>query len=270
MPKVYIIIFLVLSSFWMDLQFIIHSNKFTLKFLDVGQGDAILIRTPSNCTVLIDGGPGNNLTDDLYKSLPVLENKIDLLVLSHPHADHLDGLIKILNRYKVESVFTTGIAYPSSSYQEFNRLLAISEAEVYYPVAGDFYALCGLEIEIKYPLESLIGSEINNLNNSSIVLRIKLGDTWVYLTGDAEQEVEAEIIESGQILRSDIMKAGHHGSRTSNSLEILKEVNPRELVIQSATDNQFSHPHPETLEKARSLGVKVKRNDIRGTITYYF
>jgi competence protein ComEC len=269
MKKTYLLIFLCLLSFWMDYPFLKHLGSYSLEFLDVGQGDSVLIRTPTNCTILVDGGPGNNLTDNLYKSLPVLENKIDLLVLTHPHADHIDGLINALNRYQVENVFTTGISYSSSTYSEFNRLLSEANANVIYPLTGEAYYLCGLEIEIKYPIEPLIGEEIENLNNASIVMRIKIRDTWVYLNGDAEVEVEEEILDSNQEIQADILKAGHHGSRTSNSFEFLQKVSPKELVIQSEEGNSYLHPHPETLKKANDLGIKIKRNDIRGTITYY-
>jgi len=270
MKKTYLIILLCLASLWMDWPFLTHLNQYTLQFLDIGQGDAILIRTPTNCTIIIDGGPGNKLTDNLYKSLPVLENTIDLLVLTHPHADHMDGLINILKRYKVKNIFTTGVLYHSSAYTEFNRLLSHSNAQVVHPLAREKYLMCGLEIEIKYPLESMINQEIENINNASIVMRIKIKNTWVYLNGDAEIEVEKKILESQQVIKSDIMKAGHHGSSTSNSLKLLETVEPQDLVIQSGVDNSYLHPHPETLQKAKNLGIKVKRNDIRGTITYYF
>jgi len=270
MSKTYILILLCLASLWMDYPFLPHLNQYKLQFLDVGQGDSILIRTPTNCTMLVDGGPGNKLTDSLYKSLPSLENTIDLLVLTHPHADHLDGLINILNRYEVKNIFTSGVTYHSSIYTEFNKILSQESAHIFYPLAEEEYTLCGLQIQIKYPLESLIGQEIENINNASLVMRVRIKDSWVYLNGDAEIEVENEILDSQQKIHSDIMKAGHHGSRTSNSWDILKAISPNELVIQSGLDNSYLHPHPETLRKADELGIKVRRNDIRGTISYYF
>jgi len=270
MPKTYLIIILCTTSFWLNWPFINHLNHYALHFLDIGQGDAILIRSPTNCTIFIDGGPDNKLTDDLSKTLPVLENQIDLLVLTHPHADHMNGLISLLNRYEVKSVFITGISYSNPTYTEFNHLINQKGTQIYYVQAPQKYELCGIQFEIIYPINSEIGQSIENINNSSIVMRVKIKDNWVYLNGDAELEEEHEILEAGFKLDSDIMKAGHHGSRTSNSLEMLKAVSPKELVIQSGVGNSYLHPHPETLQKAKELGIKVKRNDIRGTISYYF
>lgn len=256
------------SSVLLNLNFIVHANQFTLKFIDIGQGDAVLVRTPTNCTMFIDGGSLNNLTDQIHKHLPPTEQKIDLMVLTHPHLDHMGGLIQLLNRYQVENLFTTGVTYPSSFYNEFNRRIA--DTNVVYPRMGEQYNLCGVIIDVIYPDKSLIGKEIDNVNNASIVLQLTIDNSKIYLSGDAEEEVEEEILEFDLDLKSDIMKAGHHGSETSNTKAMLNVVDPEVLVIQSGEGNQYDHPHYETIAKANELGIKVRRNDNEGTITFFF
>lgn len=268
MPKILLILLLFSLSLIPNWNQVKHLGQFQVHFLDIGQGDSILIRTPTNCTIFIDGGPGNTLTDNLYKYLPATERKIDLMVLSHPHLDHMQGLINLLNRYQVDNLFTTGVPYQSSFYTEFTRLSATTN--VHYPITGQNYQLCGLEIQIIYPIQPMLATEIENINNASIVMRIKIKDIWLYLPGDAEEEAEHEILGLGLDLKSDIMKAGHHGSQTSNSLEMLKAVQPKELVIQSGEGNTYNHPHFKTLQSAHALGIKVRRNDTEGTVSYYF
>lgn len=268
MPKTLLILLILTCSLIPNWNQIKHLGQYQVHFLDIGQGDSILIRTPSNCTIFIDGGPGNTLTDNLYKYLPATERKIDLMVLSHPHLDHMQGLINLLNRYQVDNLFTTGVPYQSSFYTEFTRLSA--KTNIHYPTTGQNYQLCGLEIQTIYPSKPMLATEIENVNNASIVLKIRIKDTWFYFSGDAEIEAETEIIEQDLNLKADIMKAGHHGSQTSNSLEMLQKVQPKELVIQSGEGNTYNHPHFKTIQSAYSLGIKVRRNDLEGTVSYYF
>lgn len=268
--KLAIIILIGLASLAPNWYFLKHKNHYTVTFADVSQGDSVVIRTPTNCTMVIDGGVPNLLTDQIKKYLPPTENKIDLMVLSHPHLDHMGGLIQLLNRYKVENIFTTGVKYGSSFYTEFERIQSRDKIETRYVKAHEQYYLCGLIIEIIYPHKILIGQELENVNNASIVLRLKIKDKWIYFSGDAELEAEEEIVKTDLNLESYIMKAGHHGSKTSNSLELLERVNPEYLVIQSGEGNSYGHPNIETLEKAEQLGIKIRRNDIEGSITFVF
>jgi beta-lactamase superfamily II metal-dependent hydrolase len=266
--KITLLLLLSLITLAPNFSFLTHAHDYTLKFIDIGQGDAVIIRTPTNCTMVVDGGPLNNLTDQIHKHLPATENKIDLMVLSHPHLDHMGGLIQLLNRYKVEHLFTTGVMYESSFYTEFiNRT---KNTKVTYPKTNQTYNLCGIEIKVIYPIESLIGQTLKNVNDASIVLQLKIKDTKIYLSGDAEHEAEEEILGLNINLDADIMKAGHHGSRTSNSIEILNKVSPDYLIIQSGKGNSYNHPHYETIDKANQINAKVLRNDVEGTITFFF
>ncbi len=239
-------------------------------FLDIGQGDSILIQTPSDKLILIDGGPGTEILTELDEILPFLEKEIDLMILTHPHADHIEGLVPVLKRYQVNAALITGVEYSNSYYEEFLRDLR-GEAEIYYAWAEtDFDFGDGVMVDVLYPFEPLIGEEFENLNNSSIIMRLVYGEVEILLTGDAEAEVEEELLEAGIWLDSDVFKAGHHGSRTASSRDFLEEVDPEIVVIQCGEGNSFGHPHQETLDAFEEIGAKVYRNDLDGRVTIEF
>ena len=239
-----------------------------VNFLDVGQGDSILIQTPNNHIILVDGGAETAVLTELNDVLPFLQKKIDLLVLTHPHSDHIEGLVPVIEKYDVESALITGVDYTNSYYDEFLKDLR-GEARIYFAYAGtDFEFDDGVFVDVLYPFAPIVGEEFENLNNSSIVLRITYGENEILLTGDAESEVETELLESGVPLQSDVMKAGHHGSRTATSSEFLEEVAPSIVVIQCGSDNSFGHPHQETLDNLS--GIDVYRNDLDGRVTLRF
>lgn len=174
----------------------------------------------------------------------------------------------MIDRYEIENLFTTGVNYKSSFYKKFNQ--QIKDINITYPKSGEHYNLCGVKIQVIYPDKSFISKEIDNVNNASIVLKLTMNNSAVYLPGDAEEEVEEEILNLDLDLRSEIMKAGHHGSETSNTKEMLEAVKPEYLVIQSGEGNQYNHPHMQTISSANELGIKVLRNDVEGTITFFF
>lgn len=235
-------------------------------FLDVGQGDAVLIKTPSDQIILVDGGPGTEILTELNDILPFLKKDIDLMVLTHPHADHIEGLVAVLKRYDVESALVTGVQYNNAYYDEFLRDLR-DEAKVYFAYSGmDFDFGDGVFLDTLYPFELIVGEEFENVNNSSIVMRITYEDVAILLSGDAEVEIEEMLL--GSEVEADLMKASHHGSRTANSEEFLEAVSPEVVVIQVGKDNQFDHPHEETLKNLE--GIDVYRNDLHGTVEIVF
>ncbi|MBU1992981.1 MAG: MBL fold metallo-hydrolase, partial [Patescibacteria group bacterium] len=236
-------------------------------FLDVGQGDAILIQTPNSKFILVDGGPDDKVLTEMSDVMPFFEKKIDLLVLTHAHADHINGLVPVLKRYDVEKVLITGAKGYGSYYEEFTNLIAekevlIAESGQDFDLGNDVYA------DVVYPVESILGKHIENTNNASIVFRLIYGGNAILLTGDAEIEVEKEQIEAGFDLTANVMKAGHHGSRTASSAEYLEEVQPETVVIQCGEGNKFSHPHSETLQ--RFDAVQIYRNDRSGRVHLVF
>lgn len=257
-----------------------------VNFLNIGQGDAILIVTPQLKTILIDGGPGETVLEELGEILPFFVRDIDLMILTHPHRDHIEGLVEVLKRYEVHQLLLSGDAYGSTLYSEFLKVArekeAAGELQVYFAESeNDFKIETGdsyLFFDIIYPIKNIAGKTYENTNNASVVIKMSApgGRTFLF-TGDCEIECEEEILHyysgldvQGQKpsqLDADILKIGHHGSRTSTTQAFLDAVSPEIAVIQSGTDNQFDHPHPETLEKLKNANVKVHRNDLEGSIT---
>lgn len=249
-----------------------------VNFLDIGQGDAILIVTPQLKTILIDGGPGETVLEELGDILPFFVRDIDLMILTHPHRDHIEGLVEVLKRYEVHQLLLSGDEYGSTLYSEFLKVAREKEEtdglQIYFAESeNDFKIETGsnyLFLDVIYPIGSIAGKTYENTNNASVVIKMSApgGRTFLF-TGDCEIECEEEILQNypqGK-LDSDILKIGHHGSRTSTSQTFLDAVSPEIAVIQSGTDNQFDHPHPETLEKLKNANVKVHRNDLEGTVT---
>lgn len=234
--------------------------------LDVGQGDSILITTPEQHHILVDGGPGNTVLTALPKVLPYLFSEIDLMVLTHPHADHVEGLVPLLDRMKVRAVLIVGTEYGSEAYQSFLKKLAEKKLPVYIADDNRDFRLGETTIDVLFPFESI--GETDNVNNASVVMKISNGEDSILLSGDAEIEEESRLI--GLDLDADILKAGHHGSRTSSTVEFLREVSPEIMIISSGEGNDYGHPHVETLEKAEDLEIEVLRTDTEGNVSIIF
>ena len=241
-----------------------------VNFFDVGQGDAIFIETPSQHQILIDGGPSPLILEKLVESLPFWDRTIDLIVLTHPESDHLVGLIEVLKRYKVENILWTGILRDTAEYKEWQRLIRDETAEIFIAKAGQKIILSKSDInsfiDVLYPFENLEGQEFKNSNNTSIVAKLIFGENSFLFTGDAYKSVEKKLIDKEINLASDVLKVGHHGSKTSNSEEFIEKVSPEIAVISAGQDNPYQHPHQETLDTLEKYGIKILRTDKNGDI----
>jgi len=234
-------------------------------FLDVGQGDAILIRNSSGKNILIDGGPDELVLEKIGRILPYTDRKIDVMILTHPHADHLIGLIAILKRYQVDNVIYTGANYSDASYRHFKELISQKASKITLAqsdISLDLDNNCSLDI--LFPFTSLSDQDFKNINNSSIVSELGCGQNKILLTGDAEKEVEKDLLENYPDLQAQVLKLGHHGSKTASTLEFLEQVNPNLAIILVGKDNKYNLPSPEILENLQELGPKVIRTDIDG------
>ncbi len=231
-------------------------------FFDVGQGDAVFIETPERYQILIDGGPDSAILEKLGKEMPFWDRTIDLIVLTHPEHDHIAGLIEVLKRYKVENILWTGVVRDTDEYNEWQRLIKEEGAEIIIAKAG----LAVSYFTILYPLENLEGESPENTNNTSIVLRLAFGQDSFLFTGDIYSSDEKEIIRRWDNIASDVLKVGHHGSKTSTSEEFLEKVKPEIAVIQCGKDNKYGHPRPETLANLEKSGIKILRTDLNGDI----
>ncbi len=243
------------------------NGNLKVSFLDIGQGDSILIQTPYLQNILVDGGPGQKVLNELGDILPPVMTKIDLIILSHPHQDHMDGLIKVLDRHEVGAVLFSGVNYKSPFYTEFLKNINLKKIPTFIANSNNDLKIAeNIYIDIIYPNKSFVAKNIDNVNNSSVVAKLIYGDKKIMFTGDCEKECEMDILKSDFDLSADILKVGHHGSNTSTTAEFLNSINPKKAIIQCGKDNKFGHPKQETLDKLEKLNIEIKRNDLEGRI----
>ena len=219
-------------------------------FADVDNGDSVLIVSPSGRQVLVDGGPeAQDATRLLGSALPFWDRSLDVVVLTHGHADHLTGLLDVLRRYDVGHIVEREASYATPGYVGWRHAVEDEGAVVTQARAGHVIDLGdGTIIEVLHPAETLMIGTDSDLNNASIVLRVVYGDVSFLLTGDIFVEAEREMLSRGVDVRSTVIKIPHHGSRSSSSPEFVELVGPSVAVISVGADNRFGHPHAETLE----------------------
>jgi competence protein ComEC len=236
-------------------------------FLDVGQGDAIFIETPDGVQVLIDGGPDATVLRELSKVMPFYDRTIDVVVGTHPDKDHVGGLTDVLERYEVALIVKTENVNDTSVSRLFESRVAEEEAEVFFARRGQRLALgASTTLEILYPESNPADMESNA---ASIVARLIYGDIAFMLTGDSPKSIEEYLVlVEGENLASDVLKVGHHGSRTSTSELFLDEVQPTYAVVSAGADNQYGHPHVEVTDALFNAGAKVYETAEVGTVTF--
>jgi len=228
--------------------------------IDVGQGDSILIRTPEGKTALIDGGYDNGLALAYLREQGI--SQIDVMVASHPHADHIGGLVEVLRALPVKGFWTSGATHTTGTYEQL--LDAIDAARVpYYEVQrGDTIPLGRLSFEVLHS-----NPDADDLNNTSVVLRLAYGNVSFLFTGDVEAAAELDMLSTvRERLNATILKVAHHGSRTSSTAGFLAAVQPRIAVYSAGRDNNYGHPHRETIQALQQIGAEVYGTDEHGTI----
>lgn len=249
-------------------QLLLPQSKFTkVTFFDVGQGDAALIETPSKQRILIDGGPNDVVSTKLDKETPFYQRTLDAVILTHPHADHLVGLIKVLKNYKVKTVYISGISHTTPEYLEFLSLIASKKIATHDVKSGDYLDFGeGIKLDFLFPLSDMRGKHIDNLNNSSIVSRLSWGKSSALFMGDLEKEGQDELLTANLNLKSNLYKVPHHGSKDGANSTFLSKVSPEYAVISVGKDNQFGHPAVSTLNMFKS--IKVYRTDYDGDVHF--
>ena len=237
---------------------------------DVGQGDSIFIETPGMHQVLVDGGPGSAVLSRLPKYLPLWDRSLDMIVLTHPDADHLDGLLSVLQKYKVDYILWTGIARNGASYQKWVELLGFAQkrgSKIVIAQKGQKIIFQNITADVLNPQENLEGRDFKSAgNDTSVVLRLAFGQKYFLLTGDISGKAENKLIESQADLKADVLKIAHHGSKYSTTEEFLQNVSPEVAIISSGQDNKYGHPTPEVLQRLEKFGIKVLRTDQMGDV----
>ncbi|MGN9163844.1 ComEC/Rec2 family competence protein [Tissierellaceae bacterium HCP3S3_D8] len=239
-----------------------YNSSLEVHFIDVGQGDSILVKSGEEF-MLIDGGK-NSAADTVVEYLKSQNvNKIKYVIGTHPHEDHIGGLDDVIDTFDIEKVIMPNITHNTKTFEDvldsiMNKGLGITQAK-----SGDRYDLGDAEMTILAPNKE----KYKDLNDYSVVVRLKYGNTSFMFTGDAEKISEDEMIEVyGSSLKSDVLKLGHHGSTTSTTKRFLELVDPRVAVITVGKDNTYGHPHREVLERVENAEIKIYRTDLDGTI----
>jgi len=245
-------------------------DKLHVSFLDVGQGDAILIQRGSQ-QVLIDGGPSpQKVSLELGRQMPCWDRTIELVVLTHPDQDHLAGLVEVLQRFRVEKVLDPNLDSGTALYEEWQRLIAEKKIEKITARAGQQIALSGATIKVLHPPDTLLQGTDADDDNNSVVLKLRAGRVSFLLAADIRHEAEFSLIARRAALNSDVLKVAHHGSDTSTTRDFLLAVDPQIAVISVGSENKFGHPGPDVLARLeQKLGAdNIYRTDRHGTIHF--
>lgn len=258
----YILILLLSFIFFNGCNYNNIQNNLQLYFFYVGEGDSILIND-NNTITLIDAGPSIN-AKELVKYLKNQQiNKIDNLILTHPHEDHFGGMNEVLNQFKVINFFSPKVTVDTDDYKYLLYNLKLHNLDI-KTIRGGLSINLGKNCIGKFLAPSK--EYYDNLNNYSAVLKINYINNSFILCGDCETEEENEILSSYPDIKSDVIKIGHHGSKTASSEEFLKKVSPHIAIISDGIRNKFNHPHKETLDKLKKYNISLYRTDINKTI----
>ncbi|MDP3778643.1 MAG: MBL fold metallo-hydrolase [bacterium] len=262
-----IICALVCVVIWYAVYTLEAGRNLAVRFFDIGQGDGIFIELPNHVQVLIDGGPSNAILSKLGDAMPFWDRTIDLVVLTHPHADHVDGLIDVMKRYDVGMVIESGVSYATPDYNEWNRLLKEKHIPVVYARRGQRVRLSEKGIlDILSPLREVAGKRFANVHDSMVVSRLAYGSKSMLFMGDGEKPIEYRLISDGESLVSDVLKIGHHGSKTSTIKEFLDAVRPSMAVISVGRKNKYGHPYEEVVDRILAASIRLFRTDTDGDV----
>ncbi len=236
------------------------SDDLEVHFIDVGQGDSTLLISKGE-TLLIDGG------DREYSSKVVsyIENlgikEIDYLVATHPHSDHINGLVGVINKFDVKNVIKNEESVDTRVYESFVKAYERKNINIIIPKVGDRFEFGEAEFKIVGPTAYNFDT-----NNNSIAVRVVHGNNSVIFTGDGEKLEESTLMYTGEEIKSNIYHVGHHGSRKASSQEFLNEVNPDYAIISLGKDNMYRHPHEEVLKRLKKMNIEILRTDNSGDI----
>ena len=244
-----------------------HSQKvFTFAMLYVGQGDALFIESPTGAQILFDAGPARKILGPLARVMPPLDRTIDAIVITNPDADHIGGFLDILKNYKVDLVLEPGTQNSSKTFQNLKTEIQRQKIPNVLAKRGMKINLGGgAVIDILFPDRDVSSW---GTNDGSVVARLSYGGTSVLLMGDATAKTEKIILEknSSTYLRNDVLKVGHHGSRSSTYSALVQSVAPAYALISSGASNSYGHPHQEVLKTLVDAGAQIFRTDLLGTI----
>jgi competence protein ComEC len=278
-------ILLLLNFFaWKEVFSLCGPQLLKVDFLDVGQGDSIFIETPQKHQILIDGGPTSVVLQKLSERIPFWDKTIDLIILTHPESDHMQGLFSVLQRYNIDYVLWTGVEKTAPEYEKWISVLEQKQnintnflASIFFgqtatkvssASAGTKIKAGNAEIDVLYPLENLEGQKLKaSANDTCVVAKLIYGKDSFLFTGDISSGTEKELANSYELasLKADVLKVAHHGSKYSTSDLFLENIKP-EIAVISVGKNSYGHPTPEVLQRLEKYDIQTLRTDQSGDI----
>lgn len=265
-----ILLFLILITAAFGISFLETEQSFAdnqllrIWFFDIGQGDAIFLESPNGKQLLIDGGPDQTILTKLGSVLPLWDRTIDAIAISHPDADHITGLIPVLEQYNVSTIFETGLKRETRIAKQLAKTIEEEGVRTQLLKHGERIQFDGIEIDVLWPDQTYQDQQASDPNATSLVFLVRYGATEVLLTGDTTVEEELRFgHRAGDV---DLLKIGHHGSITSTATDFLDIVTPEIAIIQAGEKNRYGHPHPVVLDRLEKRNVIIYRNDLDGDI----
>jgi len=248
-------------------QIYIEAKPLQVIFLDVGQGDSILIQKGTK-QILIDGGPsGKTELAALGKYLPYFDREIEMVVATHPDRDHIAGLVDVARNYKIGKVLTTGAEKDTAVFKEWKDIREYGRIETLEAMRGDEIQFGGAKMKIVFPEES-VAAAAGDANNKSVVVRLDYGENSFLFTGDIESPAEREILAGGENINVDFLKIAHHGSKYSSSDEFLNATSPMDAIISVGANNSYGHPTDAVLDALKRKNINIFRTDEDGDVIY--
>lgn len=249
-------------------------HQFHLWVLDVGQGDAILIQTPQDEQILIDGGPDDRVLLEMARHMPFWDHRIEHVILSHNHADHLAGLLEVARRYEIGEVWLSGAVHTTPEFTSWLEIIRDRQIPIRVVRAGDQATWGGVDLTVLHPLTDQTKILPKNQHDATIITKLTYHDFSVLLTGDIEEEHERDLLAAHcptgptdcPNLQSTILKVPHHGSKSGLLPDFLAAVRPKAAIISCGQGNPYGHPHPSILQRLSAAAIPTFRTDTEGTI----
>lgn len=268
--KVTSVLFLFCASLLVGCLIIYSSSvkKLQISFLDVGQGDAIFIQTPSGHDMLIDGGAHDKVLEKISQKMGYFDRHIDVIVATHPDADHITGLVPILKKYTIDTIITSSDVGQTNVFEEFKKTITEEQAKIINAKRGDQIIFGdGVVVDILYPTKNLNSEDVGT-NDASVSLVLTYGNQSVLLTGDLSTKHEGNLFGKTLPRNITIYKAGHHGSKYSNGEQLLSYIKPEYTVISTGKNNKYNHPNPEAVLRLQTYSQEIFSTIEKGTITF--
>jgi beta-lactamase superfamily II metal-dependent hydrolase len=244
------------------------TSKLEISFFDIGQGDAIFIKTPSGKKMLIDGGPNSKVLEDLAHTMSYFDTNIDIVISTHPDADHITGLIPVLDAYTVGQIILSPVSGSTGVFETFNDKIKNEGAELHVAKRGDSIDFGdGVVAYVLHPGRDFRANE-KDTNDASVTVVLKYGSTSALLTGDLPSVYERNLISKVLPRNITLYKAGHHGSKYSSGDVLLSYIHPEYAVVSAGKNNTYGHPNPETLGRLKVYSKEILSTIEKGMITF--